>query len=144
MDGCRCYKFKAFGHRNIRATHRSTLEVTVEESLTPRGDCIVGVKAPHGASGIPEGVKDALRRGWRACLVIVAHGVSDVVCGWGDERLMLSNEGRMIFRKSSYIDPATVFINADKSAGDLQRRLIGELSMGGEVVFILTAYPPGE
>ncbi|MCE4614030.1 MAG: DUF371 domain-containing protein [Desulfurococcales archaeon] len=144
MDGCRCYGFKAFGHRNVKATHRSTLEVTMEDSVTRRGDCIVGVKAPHGASGLPGEIKDALRRGWRACLVIMARGVSDVVCGWGDAMLMLSDDRRMIFRKSSYVEPATVFIGADKSARDLDRRLIGELSMAGEVEFILIVYPPGE
>jgi len=75
-------------------------------------------------------------------LVIVAHGVSDVVCGWGDEKLMLSDEWRMIFRRSSYIEPATVFIGADKSARDLNRRLVRELSMGGEAEFVLIVYPP--
>ncbi len=115
----------------------------MEDFLTPRGDCIVGVKAPHGASGLPGEIKGALRRGWRGCLVIVAHGVSDIVCGWGDEKLMLSDERRMIFRKSSYVEPATVFIGADKSAGDLNRRLVRELSMGGEAEFVLIVYPPG-
>ena len=139
---CICYRFKAYGHENVRAEHRSTLEVTAEEHLTPRGDCIVGVRAPHGSFGLPENVKNALREGWNACLIVRAGPYSDVVCGRGDPGLQLSDDTRMIFRKSSFIEPATVFVGADKSARDLDRRLIGELSRGASADFILVVYPP--
>ena len=32
---------EAYGHRNIRATHRSTFELTKDDYLTHRGDCII-------------------------------------------------------------------------------------------------------
>ena len=35
----------ARGHPNIRATHKTTLEVTKEKELSPRGDCIIGICA---------------------------------------------------------------------------------------------------
>jgi hypothetical protein len=142
VDSCLCYRFKAFGHVNVRAKHKSTLEVTVDEYLTPRGDCIIGIKAPHGAAGLPENVKAGLRKGWNACLVIRSGAFSDVVCGRGDERLILSDSNRMIFRKSRYVEPATVFIDADKSAGDLDRRLVKELARGASVDLVLIVYPP--
>ncbi len=142
LDRCICYRFKAYGHENIRAEHRSTLEVTAEEHLTPRGDCIIGVRAPHGSRELPENVKNALRNGWNACLVVRAGSYSDVVCGRGDTGLQLSDDTRMIFRKSSFIEPATVFIIADKSARDLDRRLIRELARGAAADFILVVYPP--
>ncbi|RLF17024.1 MAG: DUF371 domain-containing protein, partial [Thermoprotei archaeon] len=31
----------AWGHPNIRALHRSTMEITKEPYVTPRGDCII-------------------------------------------------------------------------------------------------------
>lgn len=142
MDRCICYRFRAFGHINVRAEHKSTLEVTAEEHLTPRGDCIIGVRAPHGSAGLPKNVKNTLRNGWNACLVVRAGSYSDVVCGRGDTRLQLSDETRMIFRKSSFIEPATVFVGADKSARDLDRRLIRELARGAAADFILVVYPP--
>ncbi|HID73268.1 TPA: DUF371 domain-containing protein [Candidatus Micrarchaeota archaeon] len=42
----------ARGHPNIRAEHETTFEVTTEPSLTPRGDCIVGVQADKAASDL--------------------------------------------------------------------------------------------
>ena len=51
--GGRWFVFEAWGHVNVRATHRSTFEVTREPSLTPRGDCIVGVSSEVGAAGLP-------------------------------------------------------------------------------------------
>ena len=38
-------RFKARGHKNILATHKTTLEFTKDSELTKKGDCIVGVKA---------------------------------------------------------------------------------------------------
>ena len=39
------YKFKAYGHPNITAKHKTTLEFTKDKELSLRGDCIVGVKS---------------------------------------------------------------------------------------------------
>ncbi|MHA1410910.1 MAG: DUF371 domain-containing protein, partial [Candidatus Odinarchaeia archaeon] len=36
-------EFKARGHENITATHPTTLEITKDMKLTPRGDCIIAV-----------------------------------------------------------------------------------------------------
>ncbi|HIP58595.1 MAG TPA: DUF371 domain-containing protein, partial [Archaeoglobus profundus] len=32
----------AWGHPNITAKHRTTLEITKDEELSIRGDCIIG------------------------------------------------------------------------------------------------------
>lgn len=37
--------FKAYGHPNMRALHKLTLEFTKDTELTPKGDCIIGVNA---------------------------------------------------------------------------------------------------
>ena len=37
--------FFCFGHKNILAKHRNTLEFTKDKDLTLNGDCIVGVNA---------------------------------------------------------------------------------------------------
>ncbi len=39
------YSFTCFGHENITAMHKTTLEFTKDERLSLNGDCIVGVKA---------------------------------------------------------------------------------------------------
>ena len=38
-------KITAFGHPNIVANHKTTLEFTKEKHLSPKGDCIVGINA---------------------------------------------------------------------------------------------------
>ena len=37
--------FLAFGHKNITANHKTTLEFTKENSVTKKGDCIIGVNS---------------------------------------------------------------------------------------------------
>ena len=39
----------ARGHENIKATHKTTMEITKDPYLTPRGDCIIAVKANKAA-----------------------------------------------------------------------------------------------
>jgi len=38
-------RFHAYGHPNMRAAHKLTLEFTKDKELTPRGDCIIGINA---------------------------------------------------------------------------------------------------
>jgi len=139
---CICYSFRARGHPNVRATHRSTMEITVDDYLTPRGDCIIGVSAPHGAAGLPGDLKRALREGWRICILLLAGPYRDVVCGRGDERLELSDERRMIIRRSRYVEPATIMVEADKPAAGLDRRLVEELKKEKPFTIVLTAFQP--
>ena len=62
------------GHPNIRAEHPTTLEVTKDDFLTPRGDCIVGIASNKGASDINRCVKEVLRAGGKLVAVILVEG----------------------------------------------------------------------
>ncbi|MGB9674949.1 MAG: DUF371 domain-containing protein, partial [Nanopusillaceae archaeon] len=33
------------GHKLVKATHKSTLEITKDNFLTERGDCIIGINS---------------------------------------------------------------------------------------------------
>ena len=39
------YSFTAYGHKNILATHKTTIEFTKDKELSLKGNCIVGVRA---------------------------------------------------------------------------------------------------
>ena len=39
------YSFNCYGHENITARHKTTLEFTKDRDLSLKGDCIIGVKA---------------------------------------------------------------------------------------------------
>ena len=47
-------QFKAYGHPNITAKHRTTLEFTKDSKLTLKGDCIIGVRADFNAKRIQD------------------------------------------------------------------------------------------
>ncbi|MFX1265712.1 MAG: DUF371 domain-containing protein, partial [Promethearchaeota archaeon] len=38
-------QFRAYGHANVTGSHQTTVEITSESTLTPRGTCIVGIRA---------------------------------------------------------------------------------------------------
>ncbi|WP_099212191.1 DUF371 domain-containing protein [Thermococcus henrietii] len=112
------------GHENVRATHRSTLEITTEDFLTPRGDCIICVSADKALSDLSEEFKDALRRGARLRVVIRAGNLSDELTAYGSPNLKLESPVSMVIRRSDYIDARTLAIKATKSAKDIKRELV--------------------
>lgn len=130
----RWFVFKAKGHANVRATHRTTFEVTREDYLTPRGDCIIGVSSEVAAAHLPGWLKDWLRSGGPVVVVLSSGGHVDAVTGWGDPRMTLDDPVRMVFRRSNYVGPETVVVRASKAARDLDRGLVEALRRGGELV----------
>ncbi len=134
----RWFAFRFRGHPNVRATHRSTLEITREDYLTPRGDCIIGVSSEAALRDLPEWVKNGIRRGGLVVLVICASNYCDSIVGWGDARLTLEDPTRIIVRKSAHVDDRTLMIRASKAARDLDRRLVSRLAEGVEAWAYLT------
>ena len=51
------YRFTAWGHPGIKATHRTTLMLTKDADCTARGDCIIGVRADFDPGQLRELVK---------------------------------------------------------------------------------------
>ncbi len=129
---------RAKGHYNVRATHRSTFEVTKDNYLTPRGDCIVGIEASAAAKDLPDWFKEAARRGAAILAVLCSGGVCDAVAGRGDPRMTFTDERRMVFRRSNYVAPDTVMIKASKAARDLRRDLVERLRAGNSLLLLLT------
>lgn len=133
--------FKARGHVNVRATHRSTFEVTVEDYLTPRGDCIIGVSSELSPATLPGWLKEVIASDDSIVVVILCSGgICDSVIGRGSSKMTLSDDRRMVFRKSSYVGPETVMVNASKAAGDLRRDLVNKLASGEDLTVILLAF----
>lgn len=112
----------------MRATHRSTLEVTTEHSLTTRGDCIIGVAASHSSSCLDSALGWAIRQpGSRILTRFSVGGFTDEVQGFGSPDLTLKAENALVWRTSTYKDDRTIAIRCDKAAISINRRLIQEL-----------------
>ncbi|KUH33495.1 hypothetical protein APY94_05905 [Thermococcus celericrescens] len=112
------------GHENVRATHKSTLEFTKENYLTPRGDCILCIEADRGINDLSEDFKRALRAGKKLLIRIRVGDLTDEVLAEGSPELILEHEYSMVIRKSTYVDARTLAIRANKAARDIDRRIV--------------------
>lgn len=107
------------GHENISATHRSSLELTRDPSLTRRGTCIVGVAGDWDDR--------ALRplRG-RIRVRLVAGGYEDTFEAEVSRSATLL--GSLVFRKGPDLRDRTFAFGSTAGAADLDRDLVEELA----------------
>jgi len=128
--------FFAYGHINVRATHRSTLEITKEETLTPRGTCIVAVRSEKGLADFSEEFKELARSANSKIKLTIRtpSGAEEVIEGRGDPALTYEDPLRIIVRKSTYVAPNTLMVAANKAAVDLSRAIVEELRTGVKVL----------
>ncbi len=113
------------GHENIRSLHKKTIEITKETSLTPSGDCIVGVNAKCGCNGIPNQIKRKIRD--PNSTVIFSINVNDYsfqVKGKGHQDLICSDPNDIVLRKSDYVCPRTLAVKCDKASDSIPRKMI--------------------
>ena len=118
----------ARGHPNITATHRTTLEITREPTLTNRGDCIIAVEATKGLKNLSQNFRTACQNNSAIILVeLRTDNIIEYVSGKGNHLLTLDNSREFVIRKSNYVTHRTLMINSDKAAIDLNRNLIRKL-----------------
>lgn len=116
----------------VRALHPTTIEVTKEEHLTARGDCIIGVGSDKGCAGLSDEVKRALRvDGARVLVRLLVEGKRLEVSCRGDSRLSLSNPLEIVIRRSTYVDARTLAVGADRAAIDIPKEIVERLKQPG-------------
>ncbi len=125
----------AKGHPNIKATHKTTLEITRETYVTPRGDCIIAVNATKAAKDLDPRLKKVIRRDDAIIVVVLeTNGLKDIILAMGSSELLLSSQNKIIIRKSTYIESATLGIKSNKAARDIDRRLVEKLKNPDTVI----------
>jgi len=113
------------GHENIRSLHKKTIEITREDSLTPSGDCIIGVKAKCGCSGIPNKIKKKLRDPKSVVIFSInVDGNKFQVKGKGHKNIICSDPNDIVLRKSDYVCPRTLAIKCDSASDSIPRKII--------------------
>jgi len=128
------YSFFARGHENVTSLHKSTFEITTDESLTLKGDCIIGVKSGVTLNDLPEEIKDHIKTdNEKIELILETDNFSDKIVGYGSSKLTLNHPSDMVCRKSDFTCSRTLMINADKAAKDLDKNLINELKKGSKL-----------
>ena len=127
----------AFGHRNVKAIHLSTLMITKENNLSKQGDCIVVLAADKAVADLSVEFKDKLRNpNAKLTIVIEADGLKEQINAYGSPKLILTHPTDMVIRKSDYICSRTLAIKADKAASDLSRELIEKLKNPQQKAYI--------
>lgn len=116
---------EAWGHPNVTAKNSATFEVTKEEYLTRRGDCIVAINATKGAADLSEEFRRIAAGEYSKIMVILEVGAwREVISGWGNPLLTFTHPTDLVARKSNFICNRTLMIKSDKAAKDFRRELV--------------------
>jgi uncharacterized protein len=114
----------AYGHPNVLGTHQKTLEITTENYLTSRGNCIIAINASKSVKDFSQELKKAILDEKKIEVLLQAGQYFESFQGHGSVDLELSNSISMVFRLSSFISDRTALINCTKNSADLNRNFI--------------------
>lgn len=118
----------AYGHKNIQATHETTLEITKDDDVSKEGDCIIAVSADKALADLKPRFRESLRNKKAKLVITVEAGeINELVNAFGSPQLILTHPRDMVVRKSAYTCSRTLAIQADKAACDLSRKLVEKL-----------------
>jgi hypothetical protein len=117
-----------YGHENILATHRTTLEFTKDKHLSKNGDCIVAVSTDKAVADLSSEFKRHLRQAnTEITVTIEAAGIKGQLKAHGSPNLVLTHPTDVVIRKSDYVSDRTLAVRADKAAADLPQELVEKL-----------------
>jgi uncharacterized protein len=117
-----------YGHPNVRSLHAKTIEITKEEHLTPRGDCIIGVRADKACADLDEALKHKLKSDSAIVRVEVIVGTdSFLITGAGDQRFNLLSRHDIVIRKTNFVCPRTISVLCDKASLEVPRNIVKTL-----------------
>jgi hypothetical protein len=139
-------EFYAYGHELIQATHRTTLEITKDDHLTKRGNCIIAIKSEKACADLSPELKKIIKKdGSKVIIKIYVNNFEEIIEAEGSSKLILTSRNSIVIRKSDYIDERTLAIRANKASADLDRNLIKCLrSANSKVKIEIKAYVKDE
>jgi len=119
---------EAYGHSNVRATHKTTFEFTKDPHLTLRGDCVIAIRASKGAVDLSSEFKELARKKDSKITVTIRVGrVKETAVGYGDPKLLLTHPTDLVARKSDFVCGRTLMIHSNKAACNFSSKLIKAL-----------------
>jgi hypothetical protein len=133
----------AHGHENIKATHKTTLEITKESWLSKRGNCVVGVSANKAIKDLNIKLKQNLTKNNAKIKISIEAGeFVENINAFGSSRLILTHPTDLVIRRSSYVCKRTLAIQADKAACNLSRALVNKMENPEQLVKITLTIKP--
>ncbi len=121
-------KFSAYGHKNILATHKTTLEFTKDKELTLNGDCIIGINSDFELDLIKDFIKNTKKIKIK---IKVDDLVEEVNCEINPD---FDDGHEIVVRKTDFLSERTLGINADKAAVDLNRKVAAKMKEEGKKI----------
>ena len=120
-------KFHAYGHPNILATHKTTLEFTKDHELSLKGDCIIGVKADFELYKLKEFIRKAKNKSIAITIETAGKKITETIHAelnpdFGDEK-------EIVIRKTDFVSKRTLGIRSNKAAFDLNSDLKAYLKL---------------
>ena len=124
------YSFHAYGHPNILATHKTTLEFTKDSHLTLKGDCIVGVNADFDLDELRQFIERLTKSSNKKISITIKaiiknKKVEDTI--FAEINNNFNNNHELVIRKTDFASDRTFAINADKAACDFSKEIVKEL-----------------
>jgi len=129
------------GHPNVSGRHPTTFEVTKEDHLSSRGDCIIGIEADKGAADLSPLFVNMLARD-DAVLVtrLYCRDRTVTVTSRGSSAMTLDHPTDLVWRRSNFVCGRTVGIGSNYIAKDLPRAFISLLKNGEKLVVEMTVF----
>ncbi|MFL6490813.1 MAG: DUF371 domain-containing protein [Nitrososphaera sp.] len=117
-----------YGHPNVRSLHAKTIEITKDEHLTPRGDCIIGVRANKACEDLDEALKHRLKSNSAVVRIEIMVGdESFIITGMGDHRLSMLNPHDIVIRRTNFACPRTMSVLCNKASSEVPRKIVETL-----------------
>ena len=116
-------EFVAYGHPNIRATHRTTIEFTKDKDLSLKGDCIIGVNSDFDVNVLRNYIKKS--KGKCVRIILSVDDIQQEVKA--ELNPDFNDKHEIVIRKSDFKSKRTLAIKADKAACDLERKFVKKL-----------------
>ena len=135
------YSFNCYGHENITARHKTTLEFTKDRDLSLKGDCIIGVKADFSLLQLKNFIKSIDNNK----ITIIIETMNNI--NKNNNKIIekinaeinpgFNSDKDIVIRKSDFRDERTLAVKADKAAFELSRELIKNIIGNKQKISIL-------
>lgn len=122
------YIFRAYGHPNILARHKLTLELSKDKSLTQRGDCIIGINADFDKEKLKQfSGKITLK----VCIDQLEQSFKCIVNPDFD------SDHELVLRKSSFNSKRTFGFRLNHAANKLNREIVHKLQRKDAIMMVV-------
>jgi hypothetical protein len=125
------YSFTSWGHENITAKHKRTLEFTKDSQLSLEGDCILGVNSNFSIYDL----KELIKEGNKLKIIISVDNISDEVIFEANPNF--NDEKEIVIRIGDFSSERTLGVKADKACSDLKKELIDKLNNPDQRIDVL-------